>query len=169
MSFLHFSSLLGTSRQLSANFRQFLAILINFHQFLPIFTNFTTFSSICANFSQFQPISVNFGQFVKRNRQFVKRDKQFVKSKQSTYLSRFYSFRIQLCTNADNYFVVTTISRQLLYRAHDFHKASQFGHPLVCLDEKHFWTRAHAPYGKLLIRSKAPFPCLLANVGMLAV
>ena len=122
-----------------------------------------------ANFSQFQPISLNFGQFVKRDRQFVKRDKQFVKSKQSTYLSRFSSFRIQLCTNADNYFVVTTISRQLLYRAHDFHKASQSDHPLVYLDEKHFWSRAHTPHAELIIRSKAPFACLPANVGVWAV
>ena len=147
----------------------FLQKSINFHQFLPIFTNFTKFSSICANFSQFQPISLNFGQFVKRDRQFVKRDKQFVKSKQSTYLSRFSSFRIQLCTNADNYFVVTTISRQLLYRAHDFHKASQSDHPLVYLDEKHFWSRAHTPHAELIIRSKAPFACLPANVGVWAV
>ena len=83
MNFLRFSSLLGTSQQLSANFRQFLAIFINFRQYLPIFSNFSQFPSISANFSQFpsisanfsqfEPISVNFGQFVKGEGQFVKR------------------------------------------------------------------------------------------------
>ena len=82
MSFLRFSSLPGNYRQLSANFRQFLAIFINFRQYLPIFTNFSQFPSISANFSQFEPISVNFGQFVKGEGQFVKR-------RQATCFSRF--------------------------------------------------------------------------------
>ena len=113
MSFHHFSSLFTTSRQFSTNFCQFLSISRNSHQLPPISAKFHQFHQIFVNLCQFQPISLNFGQFVKRDRQLVTRDRQFVKSKQSTYLSRFSSFRIQLCTNADNYFVVVGLSSSL--------------------------------------------------------
>ena len=101
MNFLRFSSLLGTSQQLSANFRQFLAIFINFRQYLPIFSNFSQFPSISANFSQFpsisanfsqfEPISVNFGQFVKGEGQFNRTSLHLLRYPKSRTPFRTYS------------------------------------------------------------------------------
>ena len=114
MNFLRFSSLFGTSQQLSANFRQFLAIFINFGKFRAIFNNFSQFLPISGNFGQSQPISANFGQFVKGDGQFVKRDKQLVKTgRQSeatvkigcfsltTFNTISHIFSLKLCSRYD--------------------------------------------------------------------